>query len=34
VYSAVADPRVREILRLGQAVGTDDAARIAACARM
>ncbi len=34
IYYTVADPRVREILRLGQAVVADNAARIAACTRM
>jgi len=34
VYYSVADPRVREIVLLGQAVVADNAARIAACTRM
>lgn len=34
VYYAVADPRIREIVRLGQAVVADNAAHIAACTRM
>jgi DNA-binding transcriptional ArsR family regulator len=34
VYYTVSDPRVREIVRLGQAVVADHAARIAACTRM
>ena len=34
VYYTVADPRVREIVLLGQAVVADNAARIAACTRM
>ncbi len=34
VYYTVTDPRVREILRLGQAVVADNAERIAACTRM
>ena len=34
IYYTVTDPRVREILRLGEAVVADNAARIAACTRM
>ncbi len=34
VYYAVADPRIREIVSLGQAVVADNAAHIAACTRM
>ena len=34
IYYTVTEPRVREILRLGQAVVADNAARIAACTRM
>jgi DNA-binding transcriptional ArsR family regulator len=34
VFYAVADPRVREVLRLGQGVVADHAAHVAACTRM
>ena len=34
VYYAVADPRIRQIVSLGQAVVVENAARIAACRRM
>ena len=34
IYYTVTDPRVREILHLGQAVVADNAERIAACTRM
>lgn len=34
VYYTVTDPRVRELVQLGQAIVADNAARIAACTRM